>query len=76
MARAIDPKTLRSLNNGAYDVVVDELCKSTTIGKPLKFRIHIVHDKINCKKIPNLQYSLWLATIAVQIAFLLRDGLR
>ena len=74
MARAIDPETLRSLNNGAYDIVVDDLCKSTKNGKPLKFRIHIVHDKIDCEKIPDLQYSLGLATIAVQIASLFVMG--
>ena len=76
MVRAIDPETLRSLNNGAYDVVVEDLYKRTTNEKPLKFRIHIAQDKIHCDKIPDVENCLGLTTLTVQIAFLLRDGLK
>ena len=72
----IDKDTLKSIKDGTYDLVVEDLHKRTADEKPLKFRIHYAQDKFNSVKAPGVQYALGLATLSVQIGFLLRDGLK
>ena len=51
----ISPDTLRSLNDGSYDLVVEDLHKRTSDEKPLKFRIHYAQDKLKSDKAPGVQ---------------------
>ena len=55
MVHMLDPDTLRSLNDGTYDLVVEDLHKRTAEEKPLKFRIHYARDKFKSDKAPGVQ---------------------